>query len=197
MISFAFGFGMVIGSMFGGILIITSNPDANEEDYIPTKSILNIEPFHTTIPFFLPCLIGAIFSFIGILMTILFIHDEKLEDEIKKIRQSFIESQKHNKKEKENNDEQLSEMMLSLGTMEAIAPGQRQIYEFYKPDDAIIKSKDKQPLIKYMDKDNNQIVINNLFKETYIIHGLIQYGGVAIAWMMFKEMEPVFMAQGS
>eukprot|EP00490_Sorites_sp_Unknown_P009619 CAMPEP_0114658502 /NCGR_PEP_ID=MMETSP0191-20121206/15882_1 /TAXON_ID=126664 /ORGANISM="Sorites sp." /LENGTH=250 /DNA_ID=CAMNT_0001880729 /DNA_START=458 /DNA_END=1207 /DNA_ORIENTATION=- len=175
MIIFSFGFGVIIGSMLGGIMIITTDPDASDEDYIKTESIIGIEPFKTKIPFFPPILVGAIFAISGIIMTILHVHDEKLEsnivlayqngdemdynddDRVKKTSYSLPMITDTNDKngysnasKKAGESQYFSLDMAIMGFAQA-NPGQSQHYTMSFPSDALNKSKDKEPLI---DKKN-------------------------------------------
>eukprot|EP01084_Bolivina_argentea_P197869 338984_1 len=51
-IGVSFGAGIILGSMMGGMLIVTHDVDAPDDDYIPTTSILKWFIFEHDFPFY-------------------------------------------------------------------------------------------------------------------------------------------------
>eukprot|EP01083_Nonionella_stella_P275685 936474_1 len=77
-LAISYGFGSVLGSMFGGILIVTNDVDVPWDQYQPTTGIIKFWIFEKQYPFLLPCLVGAIISFNALIWVLMFVHDEKV-----------------------------------------------------------------------------------------------------------------------
>ena len=77
-LAISYGFGSVLGSMCGGILIETHDVDVPDEEYIPTTSILKFWIFESEYPFLAPCVLGAVISANALLWTLCHVRDEKL-----------------------------------------------------------------------------------------------------------------------
>lgn len=78
MIGGSIGIGFVLGSMLGGILIITNDVDVPDADYIPTTSVLKWWIFEEQYPFLLPTgVFGGIIAVNALIWTYIFIFDER------------------------------------------------------------------------------------------------------------------------
>jgi len=74
----SFGFGIVLGSLLGGILIVTNDVDVPDDEYIKTTSVFAYSIFKEDFPFLLPTSVcGGFVSINSLLWTYLFIKDER------------------------------------------------------------------------------------------------------------------------
>eukprot|EP01084_Bolivina_argentea_P084620 152963_1 len=209
-IGVAFGGGIILGSMLGGILIETHDVEASDDDYIKTTSILKYGMFESDFPFLLPCLCGAFISGTALLCAFLFVRDERVNYD----KLDYQSNDHYDISDDKAVSIMSSELEMTYTKSEIDFDTTKYVYDpsyhnsLPTPQEfSAMKTKfqpDKMQLLsrKKMENESNnnhrEIVIDNttdMFKHTMLPHSLFQYSLAAGSHMMFKEMGPVYMAQ--
>ena len=224
-LAISYGFGSVLGSMCGGIFIETNDVDVSDGEYIKTVGIIKWWIFDNEYPFLLPCIIGAIISGNALIWTLVFIRDEKIdhrnvfiEDTKDNDYQSVISEDKmmitsldgHWESNTPKSMNELAKMaVFEAGPGDGIHSMVAHTFSFQSVASSPKHNEFQGLLMSNLDLKNadngdngkNQSEIEpystvlSLVFDTELYHGLIVWTLLIMAFMMYQEMNPVYMAQ--
>eukprot|EP01083_Nonionella_stella_P087876 244662_1 len=220
-IGVSFGAGIILGSMMGGMLIVTHDVDAPDDDYIPTTSILKWFIFEHDFPFLLPTAVcGGVITFNALLWTLLFIKDVTIKRKTRRSTNYTDDTMQEITSDIEMTSSNLtstsaprarlhSSLDQAIHEHENLAmnqslPSHHEINAMLSNFEAghvklLSEVRESKSIDEYDDDGAIDVYAltraSDLLKYTKLGHALVQYGIVAISHMMFKEMAPVFMAQ--
>eukprot|EP01083_Nonionella_stella_P089664 250255_1 len=206
-LAISYGFGSVLGSMFGGILIVTNDVDVPWDQYQPTTGIIKFWIFEKQYPFLLPCLVGAIISFNALIWVLMFVHDEKViyprsltqstdYNTITSDLDSLVVSVLQDNSQRPKSLNELANLAL-VQTMagDGIHNINLSLVSFHstsaRPRDVLLT-----PLSQTRTKSTELYpTALRLVFDTGLKHTLLIYTVLVMFFMMFQEMNPVYMAQ--
>eukprot|EP01084_Bolivina_argentea_P030090 55800_1 len=191
----------------GGLLIVTSDVDLPNHQYVPTVGLWKCWIFYDDFPFLLPCLLGAFISANAAVWAMFQVKDEhqerltRLMSEVRTRRYTMI-------KDNETDSDTLSIMDQSdpVSSDIRICNTAVSIYQTSHSTalpmlmDRFITNKQKKPLLA-ADRFNEELdapeihSLSELLNKTDLCKTLLCYVILAICTMMFREMDPVYMAQ--
>ena len=198
-VSVAFSVGIILGSTFGGVLLVSYDIDDLDENgnYKESESILPFEPFYTMYPYLLPCLFGSILSVITSVFIIIFIQDLK---EYRNILVSDIETNDKIKPKYKTSlttiDEDGETLQQSLMGIESDANTTHSLHTLIKSTTKV--KGETIPLATKETNDSNDEydTLSKLVCNTPLKHCLVIVSSFMVFLIGWNAQAAIFLAQG-